>query len=112
MQNFKISCIDPKKINNIVIPHNHSDHIGGLADFMGVNSEAKIEMWNDYGFKELSILDGNVGYLNLSVFFATHYAGKVADNAMNFFSNCNALIIPIYLLYKVIWKNWMNLLIE
>lgn len=64
-------------------------------DFVYTAEEAKIEVWNNYGFKELSILDGNVGYLNLSVFFATHYAGKAADNAMSFFSNCNALIIDL-----------------
>jgi len=57
--------------------------------------EAKSEAWNNYGFKELSILDGNIGYLNLSVFFATQYAGKAADIAMNYFSNCNALIIDL-----------------
>ena len=57
--------------------------------------EAKIEVWNNFGFKELSILDGNVGYLNLSVFFATSYAGKIADLSINYFSNCNALIIDL-----------------
>ncbi|MBK9096559.1 MAG: S41 family peptidase [bacterium] len=57
--------------------------------------EAKTEIWNNYGFKELKILDGNVGYLNLSVFFSTDYAAKVADATMNYFSNCNALIIDL-----------------
>ena len=57
--------------------------------------EAKIEVWNNYGFKELSILDGNIGYLNLGVFFATEYAGKTADVAMNFFLDCNGLIIDL-----------------
>ena len=57
--------------------------------------EAKTEIWNNYGFKELKILDGNVGYLNLSVFFSTDYAGKIADAAMAYFSNCNALIIDL-----------------
>jgi len=57
--------------------------------------EAKTEIWNNYGFKELKILDGNIGYLNLSVFFSTDYAGKIADAAMAYFSNCNALIIDL-----------------
>ena len=59
------------------------------------DEEAKIEIWNNYGFKDLSILDGNIGYMNLTVFFALNYAGKVADAAMNYFSNCNALIIDL-----------------
>ncbi len=64
-------------------------------DLAYTKEEAKIEIWNNYGFKELSILDGNIGYLNLSVFFATEYAGKIADISMNYFSNCNALIIDL-----------------
>ncbi len=59
------------------------------------DEEAKIEIWNNYGFKELKILEGNVGYLNLSVFFSTDYAGKIADISISYFSNCNALIIDL-----------------
>jgi len=57
--------------------------------------EAQNEIWNNYGFKELKILDGNIGYLNLSVFFATDYAGGMADISMGYFINCNALIIDL-----------------
>jgi hypothetical protein len=63
------------------------------SDF--TEEEAKTEIWNNYGFKELKILDGNIGYLNLSVFFATDYAGKMADISMSYFSNCQALIIDL-----------------
>ena len=63
------------------------------SDF--TEEEAKTEIWNNYGFKELKILDGNIGYLNLSVFFATDYAGKIADISMSYFSNCQALIIDL-----------------
>lgn len=59
------------------------------------NEEAKIEIWNNYGFKELKILDGNIGYMNLSVFFSTKYAGEMADISMNYFNNCKALIIDL-----------------
>jgi hypothetical protein len=57
--------------------------------------EARIEKWQNYGFKELKILDGAVGYLDLRLFFATYYAGEVAVAAMNFLSNCNAVIIDL-----------------
>jgi hypothetical protein len=63
------------------------------SDF--TEEEAKTEIWNNYGFRELKILDGNIGYLNLSVFFATDYAGKMADISMSYFSNCKALIIDL-----------------
>jgi hypothetical protein len=57
--------------------------------------EARIEKWYNYGFKELKILDGAIGYLDLRLFFATYYAGEVAVAAMNFFTNCNAIIIDL-----------------
>ena len=57
--------------------------------------EARIEKWQNYGFKELKILDGAVGYLDLRLFFATYYAGDVAVAAMNFLTNCNAVIIDL-----------------
>lgn len=53
------------------------------------------ERWNNFGFKELKILEGNIGYLNLQSFFSLKYAGETAVSAMNFFSNCNALIIDL-----------------
>lgn len=57
--------------------------------------EAEDERWNNYGFKELKILDGNIGYMVLSIFFSTKYAGETAVTAMNYFSNCHALIIDL-----------------
>jgi hypothetical protein len=57
--------------------------------------EARIEKWNNYGFRELKILDGVIGYLDLRLFFATYYSGDVAVAAMNFFTNCNAVIIDL-----------------
>ena len=58
-------------------------------------SAVEAEQWNNFGFKELKILEGNIGYMDLHVFFAVKYAGETAIAAMNFFSNCNALIIDI-----------------
>lgn len=57
--------------------------------------EARVEKWQNYGFKELRILDGAIGYLDLRLFFATYYAGEVAVAAMNFLTNCNAVIIDL-----------------
>jgi len=53
------------------------------------------ERWKNYGFKELKILEGNIGYLDLRTFFSLKYAGETAVASMNFFSNCNALIIDL-----------------
>lgn len=49
----------------------------------------------NFGFKELRILDGNIGYLNLSYFEETAKGGETAVQAMNFLSNADALIIDL-----------------
>jgi hypothetical protein len=53
------------------------------------------ERWNNFGFKELKILEGNVGYFKFNMFFSLKYAAETAVAAMNFFSNCNSLIIDL-----------------
>ncbi len=58
-------------------------------------STLEAERWNNFGFKELRILEGNVGYLDLRTFFALKYAGETAVAAMGYFANCNALIIDL-----------------
>ncbi|MCD4730642.1 MAG: S41 family peptidase [Bacteroidales bacterium] len=50
---------------------------------------------SNFGFKEAKILDGNIGYLNLIRFSDIKYAGETAVAAMNFLSNCDALIIDL-----------------
>ena len=50
---------------------------------------------NNFGFKEVKILDGNIGYLDLRSFSNPEYAGETATAAMNFLSNANALIIDL-----------------
>jgi len=63
---------------------------GGLTE-----TEIKSEKLRNFGFKDLRILDGNIGYLNLSDFCSVKYAGEKAVSAMNFFSDCNSLIIDL-----------------
>ena len=50
----------------------------------------------NYGFKEVRILDGNIGYLNLSGFSnVDEEAGATAHAAMNLLANADALIIDL-----------------
>lgn len=49
----------------------------------------------NFGFKEVKILSGNIGYLDLWQFAGTEYAGETAVAAMNFLANCEALIIDL-----------------
>lgn len=49
----------------------------------------------NYGFTEIKILNGNIGYLNLRMFADAKYAKQAATAAMNFLSNTNAIIIDL-----------------
>lgn len=49
----------------------------------------------NFGFRELKILEGNVGYLDLRAFSEVAYAGETAVAAMNFLSRADAIIIDL-----------------
>lgn len=50
---------------------------------------------NNFGFKEVKILNGNIGYLNLREFTPAAHGGEAAVAAMNFLSNADAVIIDL-----------------
>ncbi|MBZ0326998.1 MAG: S41 family peptidase [Altibacter sp.] len=50
---------------------------------------------NNFGFQEVKMLGGNVGYLDLRSFSNVTYAGETAVAAMNFLSNADAIIIDL-----------------
>jgi len=49
----------------------------------------------NFGFKEVKILSGNIGYLDLRQFAGPKYAGETAVSAMNLLANCETLIIDL-----------------
>ncbi|MCK4640162.1 MAG: MBL fold metallo-hydrolase [Candidatus Marinimicrobia bacterium] len=42
LDNMRQMNIDPKSIDTIFLSHHHFDHTGGLASFLGVNSDVKV----------------------------------------------------------------------
>ena len=60
-----------------------------------INSELERGRKNNFGFKEVKLLEGNIGYLHLTRFYDVKYGGETAANAMNFLSNADALIIDL-----------------
>lgn len=50
---------------------------------------------SNFGFQEIKILEGNIGYLDLREFADPKYAGETATAAMNFLSNADALIVDL-----------------
>jgi hypothetical protein len=49
----------------------------------------------NFGFNQLKILEGNIGYLDLRTFHDPAYASETAAAAMQFFSHVDALIIDL-----------------
>ncbi len=49
----------------------------------------------NFGFNEVKIMEGNVGYLDLRSFADPAFAGETAVAAMNFLNNADALIIDL-----------------
>ncbi|MFH1142995.1 MAG: S41 family peptidase [Candidatus Eisenbacteria bacterium] len=49
----------------------------------------------NFGFKKVEILPGNIGYLEFDRFAPTEVAGETAAAAMNFLANTHALIIDL-----------------
>ncbi len=69
----------------------------GATDSGPMPTEVENARWDNYGFKELRILEGQVGYLDLRMFFAARYAGPTAVAAMDFLGRCNAVILDLRL---------------
>lgn len=51
--------------------------------------------FENFGFKEVKIIDGNIGYLDLRNFMDTEYASETAVAAMNYLSNASVIIIDL-----------------
>ena len=81
---------DPQMAAEMEKENEEGEQTGYLTPEM-IEDERK----KNFGFNELKILQGNIGYLDLRIFFPPKYAGETAVAAMNFFSNCDALIIDL-----------------
>ncbi len=81
---------DPQMAAEMERENEEGEETGYLTPEM-IEDERK----KNFGFNELKILQGNIGYLDLRIFFPPKYAGETAVAAMNFLSNCDAIIIDL-----------------
>lgn len=49
----------------------------------------------NFGFKEVKILSGNIGYIDMRIFISPEYAAETAIAAMNFLGNTDAIIFDL-----------------
>ncbi|MFD2179609.1 S41 family peptidase [Veronia pacifica] len=72
-------------------------------DFIAQKNQAELNKstakhWGDdvnYGFKEIKILKGNIGFIKLTGFYDTEFASTLAASAMHLVERTNALIFDI-----------------
>jgi C-terminal processing protease CtpA/Prc len=57
--------------------------------------QKKLSRMDNHGFKEVKILDGNIGYLKFNFFSDAQEAFRVAVGALAFLANCDALIVDL-----------------
>ncbi|HEX8246775.1 MAG TPA: S41 family peptidase [Pyrinomonadaceae bacterium] len=68
----------------------------GEVSAEGLQRQIKEAQRDNFGFREVKILDGNIGYLNLTRFTDTKLgAAAAAASAMNLLSHTDALIIDL-----------------
>ena len=82
----------------------HDRHLRVVAGHFPRQSDSDVDesddwwaksRWENYGFERAERLAGNVGYLKLNEFNSSDDAMKTAAAAMNFLSNCSALIFDL-----------------
>jgi hypothetical protein len=78
---------NPKKAEELKMPKKENNELSV--------SRLKEMQLNNFGFKKVELLDGNIGYLDIESFADARYGGETAVAAMNLLSNVSALIIDL-----------------
>jgi len=79
-------------------PKNNAPQKMDISEEDRKNSEEKMkemERRDNYTFKEVNVLDGNIGYINLRGFRDPEFASETALSAISFLKNTDAIIFDL-----------------
>lgn len=82
---------DPPRVQEIIQLQSQNKEEAAKARAQSLAAQRQ----DNFGFKKVERLDGNVGYLAFNYFASAETGGEVASSAMNFLSNCDALIVDL-----------------
>ncbi len=82
---------DPPRVQEIIQLQSQNKEEAAKARAQSLTAQRQ----DNFGFKKVERLDGNVGYLAFNYFASADIGGEVASSAMNFLSNCDALIVDL-----------------
>ena len=80
---------DPKWVNELKT-YRSSAQTKAFSDSRAMETPS-----DNYGFKKVEMLDGNIGYLDIRVFSDSHLGGETLENAMKFLQHSDGIIIDL-----------------
>lgn len=89
---------NPRRSSNLRVPSRTNNANKNVRPNRGVNKRARAletEKAINFYFKEVKVLDGNIGYIDFRGFSALQEASETAITAMKFIDNTEALIIDL-----------------
>lgn len=89
-KHIRVSC-DPEAVKRIRASNSSSKEEQEKAR----KAQIERERQRNFGFRRLEILEGNIGYLDLTGFSGLDQAAETIIAAMNFLANSNAVIIDL-----------------
>ncbi|TLS37044.1 S41 family peptidase [Pseudalkalibacillus caeni] len=93
-----LQSVNGDKHLHIMIQENHSDNAEEVSDEEMVAEYKRVAEINNYGIHRIERLPGNIGYIDLRVFYdmdTVPEASESAINAMNAITHTDALIIDL-----------------